>query len=563
MKKCMLKKALCVLLSTAMVAAMAGCGGKAAGGSAGSGTGAEASQSGVAEEGKLVLKQSLTEELNSLDPNYNYSATAVGMIGNVNEGLYKYGPDGNITLGLASDVQISEDGLTYTFTIRDDAYWSNGDPVTANDFWYSWRRLADPANSCTYAYMLITAGVKNAMNVIYGEGYTLDDLGVSCPDERTFVVELETPKPYFTELLATGIYFMPVNQKFCEECGDQFMLDKEHSIYCGAYVMTEWEVGGTTYTLEKNPTYYDVANVTCDTLKYTLLTDAQQQILSWESKDLDIVSLKGDYIAMYDNDPAKLVLGYPGLFFIAFNTENEYLSNKNLRLAISTAIDKKPIVDNILCDDSLVANYAIPGSFAKDSKGVYYRDNAGNPEFNVYDLMKAVQYWETAKSELGTKEVTLELLYNEDSSLASIAAYIQSQLQTNLPGLTVNLRCTSYNQRLTDMGNGNYEMGITRWYADYQDASTYLDMWIDGSNLNYENWSNAEYNELYGKVVGEYAMDEEQRIAAQMRMEEIVMGDAIICPLYQPSTVMLRRTNMEFVTTPTGIPINRYTRYKE
>lgn len=559
MKKNVLKKALCVLLSTAMLAAVTGCGQNAAG-SAGS---SESGAAGGASDAKLVLKQSLTEELNSLDPNYNYSATSMGMITNVNEGLYKYGPDGNLTLGMASDVQVSEDGLTYTFTIRDDAYWSNGDPVTSNDFWYSWRRLADPANGCTYAYMLITAGVKNAMNVTYGEGYTLDDLGVSCPDDKTFVVELDSPKPYFTELLASGTYLMPVNQKFCEESGDQFMLDKEHSIYCGAYVMTEWEVGGTTYTLEKNPTYYDAENVTCDTLKYTLLTDAQQQILAWENGDLDIVSLRGDYITMYADDPAKLVLGYPGLFFIAFNTENEYLSNKNLRLAISTAIDKTPIVDNILCDDSLVANYAIPGNFAKDSKGVYYRDNAGSPEFNVYDLTKAAEYWEAAKSELGTEAISLELLYNEDSSLAAIAAYIQSQLQTNLPGLTVSLRCTSYNQRLTDMGNGDYEMGITRWYADYQDASTYLDMWIEGSNLNYENWKNAEYNELYGKVVGEYAIDEEQRIAAQIRMEQIIMEDAAICPLYQPSMVMLRRTNLEFVSTPTGMPVTRYTHYKK
>jgi oligopeptide transport system substrate-binding protein len=113
------------------------------------------------------------------------------------------------------------------------------------------------------------------------------------------------------------------------------------------------------------------------------------------------------------------------------------------------------------------------------------------------------------------------------------------------------------------MTDGNYEMGITRWFADYQDASTYLDMWTEESNLNYENWKNDEYNALYKKVVGELVSDEEGRIAAQIQMEKIILEDAAICPMYQPSQVYLRRTNLEFVSTPTGMTINRYTHYKE
>ena len=146
------------------------------------------------------------------------------------------------------------------------------------------------------------------------------------------------------------------------------------------------------------------------------------------------------------------------MFFISFNTENEYLSNQNLRLAISTAIEKESIVNNILRDGSNAADYIVPANFARDSEGVYFRDNIGNPTYNSYDLTAASEYWEAAKEELGTDSITLELLYNEDTSLASVDAYVQSQLQTNLPGLTVELRVTTYNQRLTDMGNGDYDM---------------------------------------------------------------------------------------------------------
>lgn len=558
MKKSVRMKLGSILLSTSIALSLCGCGSSSTNAASSQGTATESSE----DSSEVVLRQALTEELNSLDPNYNYSATSMGMISNTNEGLYKYGPDGSVTLGMASDVSISDDGCTYTFTIRDDAYWSNGDPVTANDFYYSWRRLANPENGCTYAYMLVTAGVKNAESVVAGES-PLDDLGISAPDDKTFIVELSAPKSYFTELLASGTYFMPVDEEFCEETGDQFMLDKDHSISCGAYIMTDWEVGGTTYTLEKNPTYYDADSVTCDKLEYTLITDEQQDILAWENGDLDVVTLSGDYVKTYADDPAKVVSNYPGLFFISFNTENEYLANQNLRLAISTAINKEPIVDNILCDGSSVANYAIPAGFAKDSNGITYRENAGNPEYNTYDTEKATAYFEAAKEELGTDSITLQLLYNEDSSLASIAAYVQSELQNNLPGLTVELQCTSYNQRLTDMGNGDYEMGITRWYADYQDASTYLDMWIESSNLNYGSWYNEEYNTLYSEVVGELATKEEERIAAQTEMEKIIMEDAAICPLYQPSTVYLKNTDFNFVLTPTGMTVTRYTTYKE
>ncbi len=485
----------------------------------------------------------------------------MGMITNCYEGLMAYQADGTIGYGLASNVDISEDGCTYTFTIRDEAYWSNGDKVTSNDFYYSWRRLADPDMGCTYAYMLITAGVKNAMAVCY-QGAPLDDLGISCPDDKTFVVELDAPRSYFNDLLAAGSYFMPVNQSYVESCGDQFALDKEHTIYCGPFQMSEWEVGGTTYLLSKNPNYYAADSVSVDSIRYTLLTDAQQKILAWESGKLDQVQLSGDFISMYASDPDLYKFGYPGLFFIAFNCEDEYFSNRNLRMAVSTAIDKSVIVDSILCDGSVAADYAIPADFAKDSKGVTFRENIGNPTYNTYDLAAASTYWEEAKKELGVDSISVEFLYNEDSQLASVAAYIQSELQKNLPGMSVTLRQTSYNQRLADMGNGDYQFGITRWYADYQDASTYLDMWIETSNLNYENWFNEEYNELYKKVVGELALDEEKRIQTQAKMEEIILSEAAICPLYQPVFTYLRNNNYEYVYTATGATITRFTKRK-
>lgn len=561
MKKEQVKKGFALLLSAVMVLSVSGCGNTGtadATAATTTDTVATASATETSSTGEsVVYRSAVTEELNSLDPSFNQYATSLAMISNTNEGLYKYDRDGQITFGMAESVDISDDECTYTFHIR-DAYWSNGDPVTANDWEYSWKRLADPANACPQSFFLVTAGIKNAYAVCY-EGGDIDTLGVKAIDDKTLVVELSAPRSYLTYLLCNTTCLMPINQKFCEEMGDQFMLDKEHAISCGAYVMSEWEVGGTKYILDKNPTYYDADNVTCERLEYTLLTDTQQTILAYENGDLDIVKLSGDYIQMYANNPDLITTGYPGLFFIAFNTQSEYLSNQNLRLAISTAINKEPIISNILCDGSFTADYAIPSDFAATSGGKSFRDAIGAPTYNCYDLTAAASYWEKAKEELGTDNITLEFLYNEDSTLASVAAYIQSELQTNLPSLTVELRCTSYNQRLQDMSSGNYDFGLTRWYADYQDPLTYLDMWIASSSLNYEKWTNPEYEDLYVKVTGEYATDEEARLDAYKRMEKIVLDEAVICPLYQPVNQYLRTQKYDYVITPVGGTVTRYT----
>lgn len=555
MKKNRMNKLLGVLLGITMVMGAIGCGKTT------TISDETTPQGSTATDGMVVYRSALTEELNSLDPTYNQYATSLVMISSVNEGLYKYGPDGSIVLGMAESVDVSDDNLTYIFHIREDAYWSNGDPVKANDWEYSWKRMANPENGSPQAFFLVTAGIKNAYEVCYG-GADVESLGVKALDDKTLQIEVTAPRAYFTYLLCNTTCLMPINQAFCEASGDQFMLDKEHTISCGAYVITEWEVGGTRYVLDKNPTYYDADSVTCDRIEYTLLTDKQQQVLGWESGELDQLTLTGDYIAMYQGDPAMQVLGNSGVFFIAFNTEDEYLSNQNLRLAISSAINKQTIVDNILCDGSVVADYAVPASFAPNSKNVNFRDAIGNPTYNSYDVAVAQEYWENAKKELGTDTVTLEFLYNEDSTLATVAAFVQAEIQENLPGVTVDLRCVSYNQRLEDMSAGNYDFGLTRWYADYQDPLTFLDMWIASSSLNYENWMNAEYEDLYTKVTGEYATDEENRLAAYARMEEIILSEAAICPLYQPSTVYLRSTKMNFVYTALGGVVTKYTTYK-
>jgi oligopeptide transport system substrate-binding protein len=169
------------------------------------------------------------------------------------------------------------------------------------------------------------------------------------------------------------------------------------------------------------------------------------------------------------------------------------------------------------------------------------------------DKAKAAELWETAKKELGVDSLTIDLLYNEDTTLSSVSAYLQSEWQKALPGLTINLVQTTYNDRLDRMSKQNYQIGLTRWYADYPDASTYLDMWTTDSNMNYGKYSNAEYDALFKQENGELALKEQERLQAQAKMESMILGDAAICPLYQLAACNLQNTNYNWVKNTAGV----------
>ncbi|MBQ9166453.1 MAG: peptide ABC transporter substrate-binding protein, partial [Oscillospiraceae bacterium] len=255
-----------------------------------------------ASDDLITIRSYIGGTLNSLDPTLNSDGSSLRMIAYTYEGLYKESPDGQLVLGAASDVDISEDGLTWTFTIRDDAYWSNGDPVTAYDFEFSWKRLADPDTGADYAYMLLVSNIVNASEVV-NDGADVDSLGIEALDDKTFVVHFTTPCNYFPNLVHQA-FFAPINQSFFESQGDQFGLSIENTIFNGQYQLTDWEIGGTYLKLEKNPTYYAADEVTTDVLEYRVITDEAQLVMAWENGEIDEIELTGDNVELYKDDPA-------------------------------------------------------------------------------------------------------------------------------------------------------------------------------------------------------------------------------------------------------------------
>ena len=509
--------------------------------------------SGDSESSGKVLKVAKDVELASMDQHIATDGLSFEVIAATIEGLYTSDADGNAIPAIAKSYDVSEDGLVYTFHLREDAKWSNGEPVTANDFVYAWRRLVDPNTASEYAFIMDVAGVVNAASVNAGEA-SLEELGVNAVDDYTLEVTLALPVPFFLQLMTFPSFF-PMNEAFVTEKGADYAQTPEGLLANGPFKMTEW-TQGHSFKVEKNDSYYDKDNVNIDGIEYKIMKDAQTAALEFESGNLDVVRLTGEIVDLYKENEAFTLIHEGYLWYIAPNEEVEELQNVNLRQALGRAVNKEQLTETVLNDGSTVANFIVPVTLATGPDGKDFRETSAN-DYMTYDVEVAQEYWEKAKAELGIETLTLELLFEDTDSMKKCAEFIQSELQTNLPGLTIELKSQPKKNRLELMRAGDYQLGLTRWGPDYADPTTYLDMFITGSSNNYPNYSNEEYDALMNRIgKGDLVYDIEARWEAMKEAEELLIArDAAALPMYQQGNTYLIDQQVKGIETHSvGVP---------
>jgi len=490
-----------------------------------------------------VLRVQIETEVQSLDPQVATDGTSFEVIADFTDGLYQMDASGAAVPALAAETTISDDGLTYTFKIRDDAFWSNGDPVTADDFVYGWQRACDPAFASEYSYMIYDIGlVKNSVAVNTG-AMPVEELGVKALDEKTLQVELESPVSFFTSLMYFPTFY-PVNRAFVESCGDNFATSPETVLSCGAFVLTSYEPATTSFTLVKNEDYYDAARVKLDGLSYQVIKDSQTALLSYQNGDLDVVTLSGDQVELVEDDPEFTVVNAGYLWYITVNAKDvTELANINFRKALAGAYDREAICASIIKDGSSPAYFAVPEQLATGPDGLDFRATA--PVYTGFDKTSALEFYNAACAELGKNEFALTLLVEDNATAQNIAAFIQQEWMNTLPGVTVELKVETKKQRIQDIQTSNYNTCLTRWGPDYADPMTYLGMWVTNNSNNYGFWSNAEYDELIRRSVsGDLAMDPVARWAALHEAEAIVMTEMVILPVYQKANAMMVKADV-------------------
>ncbi|MBP3914322.1 MAG: peptide ABC transporter substrate-binding protein [Lachnospiraceae bacterium] len=496
----------------------------------------------------------------SLDTNLATDGDSFEIIADCIDGLTQMDAEGAAIPAIAESWDVSDDGMTYTFHLRDDAVWSNGEPVTANDFVFAWK-LAMTAN-VEYNYMFDSSvgSVKNADAILY-EGADPDTLGVTAVDDKTLQVELDNPVSFFPSLMYFPTFY-PINQAFYESCGDgEYGTSPSTFLSNGAFILSDYTPGTASMTVTKNPDYYDADKVSLDSITYQVVQASDQALNGFRSKNLDISVISGDQVESVKNDESLSknlnITGAGYMWYLTFSqTENASsdgsFANPNLRLAFTNAIDRESIVNNYVMDGSIPTYTAVPPQFATSSTTGedFSADQQKFADYIGFDTAKAQEYFETAKQELGKDTFEFTMIYgnNEGDEVTKVAQGLKEQIEAALPGVTINLQAMTKAERLDKMQNDDYCIALTRWGPDYADPMTYLGMWTTDNANNYGFWSNADYDQLIKDCTsGAYVSDYDARWDALYQAEELVLKEAVIAPLYTKSNANLIADGLEGV----------------
>lgn len=487
-------------------------------------------------------------EPESIDPAKNTSVDGAIMIGHAFEGLIRWEDDGegNAVLkpGAAESWDVSDDGLEYTFHLREDAKWSDGKAVTANDFKFAWDRLVNPETGADYEYMLDMV-----------DGYEEKKLNIEAVDEKTFKVVLSSPTAFFEEICAFPATF-PVREDMVSS--DEWTFASDTYLSNGPYVLENWE-HNAKITFVKNPEYYKADEITCEKIVFHLMDDANAMYAAYRSGELDFIQeFPQDEIAgLLDSGELK-VKPYVGTYFVCFNTQEKPFDDPRVRQAFSLVIDRNFIVDQVTGRGEVVAGGFVP-SGVYDADGVEGDDfrTKGGDYYSLEDAEyqancdKARELLKEAGFENGEGFPVVEYLYNTNENHRAIGEALQNMWQTEL-GVQVSLQNQDWAVFLTERKEGNFSIARHGWIADYNDPMTFIDMWISSSGNNDSQYQNPEYDKIVADAKSEE--DPAKRMELMHQAEDLAIGeDAIVAPIYFYTNPYMIKPNVEGVFyTPLG-----------
>ncbi|MFA8439409.1 peptide ABC transporter substrate-binding protein [Pueribacillus sp. YX66] len=498
-------------------------------------------QAGTGEEGgkaeKKVLRINNSSEPGSLHPGTAQGTHDSWMLEHAFEGLTKKTPEGEIVDGMAEKWDRSEDGLTWTFHIKDDVKWSNGDPVTAEDFEYAWKYALHPETASQYAYQLYYLAGAEEFNSAENEADYAEleeNVGVKAVDEKTLEVTLGEPTPYFLDLTAFYTYY-PVNKNVQEENPD-WALEAESYVSNGAFKLTEWK-HKESMTLEKNEHYYDKDKINLDEVQMVMIEDENTAWQMYQADELDLAyPLPNDIQGELVNSNNEEFHNAPDLALYYYNLNNDVkpFNNPKVRKALSMAIDRKSLVEHVVQGGQKPALSIIPPGIPDVSGD--FQENTG--ELFKEDVEEAKKLLEEGLKEEGMNKMPeFTILYNTLEAHKKIAEAIQEMWRKNLE-VEVKLENAEFQVKIDREKAGDYDISRAGWIGDYVDPMTFLDLWVTDGPHNDANWSNAEYDELIKKA--KTTMDEKDRADAMHKAEEVLIDEMPVIPIYfytKPYTV--------------------------
>lgn len=496
------------------------------------------SSKSAAQSGTLNL--STTAPLDTIDIS---KSTGFGQTGNVFESFYRLGKNGKPTAGLAKTGTVSKDGKTWTFKIR-DSKWSNGDPIVAQDFVYSWRRSLNPKTASPYAYLF--SGVKNADAIIAGKKAP-NALGISAPDKKTVVVKLNRPIAYFKVLMAYPL-FGPQNEKVVKKYGNRYATKAQYQVYSGPFKIKGWNGTNDTWSFVKNNDYWDKKAVKLNKIHYQVVKSNNTGYQMYQQGKLDLTPLSSEQVKNLKSNNDFTQYPYSLVRFLLYNFKDKNavnrkaLNNKNIRLALSLSIDRDIVTKKVLGNGSTLPKGFVANDLAANPKtGIDFAKEQAVKNTVDYNPALAKKYWQKGLQEIGQKSLTFDVLSsNDEADSDQLTQYLQSQWTKELKGIKINITNIPDKSTTSRAQQGNFDIYISHWGGDFNDPMTFMQIPMTGTSYNYGKWSNSEYDNLVKKAGNQDANNPEKRWNDLVSAAKIVNGNQAITPIYQQTTAYLQ-----------------------
>lgn len=482
----------------------------------------EAADGEAAASGEKIFRYSNTADIATIDPNKTNAVADATVSYHIFDGLYR-NVQGTLQPATAESYEVSEDGLVYTFKLRQDTKWSDGQTVTAKDYEYGMKRLCDPAAACPSSYL--GAVLKNGAAVA-AEEVPVEELGVKAIDDFTLEITLENPADYFVSMLSMSA-FAPVRQDIVEKYGAEFGGGAEKQVYNGPFLVSEF--GNGKIVLKKNPNYYDADKIKLDGVEILTVADRTTAVSMFDAGELDLAEVPSELGPQYEGQTRSYYSGAND--YAALNHRSEYLANKNLRLAMNYAVNREEYI--LLSHNGLYqANlrYVLPQ--VRGVEGEYGTEYPLEAFPLQGDPAKATEYLDAALSELGLSapsDITLKLVVADTDEAKKEAEVVANQWETNL-GINIDINMVPYatkNAMLVPESD-EYDIIMSGWAPDYSDPYSYLELWYSTSGYNYLNYHSDAYD---GYLDASKQTRGAERMENLFQAEKTLLEDGALVPL--------------------------------
>lgn len=492
-----------------------------------------ASDANAKSSPEKTFKVTIPGEPMTIDPNKSIETNGAAVIDQTSEGIYRRNANNKIVPGVVEKmVKPTENKTKYTFTIKKNAKWENGKPVTSQDFVTSLQRNADPATKSQATTS--TEYIKNFKAINNGK-MDKSKLGVHALNNRTFYIKLERPVPYIDYEF---INYRPLNTAAIKKYGSKYGSNAKMTVANGAYSIKGWTGSNDSFRYVKNPHYWDAKNVKIKNIDVKVVKEDNTAQNLFKSGEVQLTNLNGQYVKANKNNKEEVVTKNGRNNYIYFNSKRKATANESFRKAISMVIDREALAKKVLQDGSTPSNNIVPKDYAKDpTNGKDFVDEVGN--LVPTNVTKAKKYWKQAQKEIGKSKVNIDFLVDDTDTEKKVAEYMQSTVEKNLKGVTVSIVSVPHATHVSRDFKTDFDITTVGWGPDYPDAQNFLDGMQSENSINFSKTKDAKYDELMAKVNDTSKYTEAQRFEFEKQADKRLMEIAAVAPTFQTAQAHL------------------------